>query len=192
MDGGVQGVLSGVNATVFAYGATGSGKTYTMVGADQDPGLMVLSLRDIFDVMQQAPHAEQTVTCSYLEVYNEIIYDLLHPQVSVGCVVPSGSSATARLHCMNPMLPTVTKRVASVARHGGTRGGVRESVVVLWDAGRGSRERLGSRVMTQCRVQPVDQRPHGKQQLGVGRCAEREGLSRCCWCCPVVDRPPTS
>jgi len=94
-----QGVLSGVNATVFAYGATGSGKTYTMVGADQDPGLMVLSLRDIFNVMQQSPDAEQTVTCSYLEVYNEIIYDLLHPQVRlsqlVGCVLPSASSDTA-------------------------------------------------------------------------------------------------
>jgi kinesin family protein 18/19 len=67
---------------VFAYGATGSGKTYTMVGADQDPGLMVLSLQDIFSIMEQSPQAEHTVTCSYLEVYNEIIYDLLYPQVS--------------------------------------------------------------------------------------------------------------
>lgn len=45
----VHGVLRGLNATVFAYGATGSGKTHTMVGDDQDPGLMVLSLRDIFE-----------------------------------------------------------------------------------------------------------------------------------------------
>ena len=36
----VPGVLRGFNATVFAYGATGSGKTYTMVGTEEDPGLM--------------------------------------------------------------------------------------------------------------------------------------------------------
>ena len=41
-------MLRGTNATVFAYGATGSGKTHTMVGDATDPGLMVLSLRDIF------------------------------------------------------------------------------------------------------------------------------------------------
>ena len=64
----LQGVLKGVNATVFAYGATGSGKTYTMVGTDKDPGLMVLSLQDIFTTMNSLPETDQTVTCSYLEV----------------------------------------------------------------------------------------------------------------------------
>ncbi|GFH33064.1 kinesin motor domain-containing protein, partial [Haematococcus lacustris] len=44
----VSGVLYGVNTTVFAYGSTGSGKTYTMVGSAGDPGLMVLSLQRIF------------------------------------------------------------------------------------------------------------------------------------------------
>ena len=36
----IRGVLSGHNGTVFAYGATGSGKTYTMVGERNDPGMM--------------------------------------------------------------------------------------------------------------------------------------------------------
>ena len=44
----IPGVLKGLNATIFAYGATGSGKTHTMVGTPEDPGLMVLSLNDIF------------------------------------------------------------------------------------------------------------------------------------------------
>ena len=44
----IPGVLRGLNATVFAYGATGSGKTHTMVGVPSDPGLMILSLNDIF------------------------------------------------------------------------------------------------------------------------------------------------
>jgi kinesin family protein 18/19 len=54
-----------------------SGKTHTMVGTQEDPGLMVLSLRDIFSRIQRETESEFEVTCSYLEVYNEVIYDLL-------------------------------------------------------------------------------------------------------------------
>ena len=74
----IEGVLSGHNGTVFAYGATGSGKTYTMVGEPDDPGMMLLSLVDIFDaVRRMSKEYVFEVTCSYLEVYNELIYDLL-------------------------------------------------------------------------------------------------------------------
>jgi kinesin family protein 18/19 len=66
------------DGTVFAYGATGSGKTYTMVGEPNDPGMMLLSLMDIFDnISEMAADYSFEVTCSYLEVYNELIYDLL-------------------------------------------------------------------------------------------------------------------
>eukprot|EP00210_Caulerpa_lentillifera_P004659 g4444.t1 len=74
----VSGVMDGLNGTVFAYGATGSGKTHTMVGTSADPGLMVLSLQQLFAQKETRDKSEQvTVTCSYLEVYNEVIYDLL-------------------------------------------------------------------------------------------------------------------
>ncbi|GAX81643.1 hypothetical protein CEUSTIGMA_g9071.t1 [Chlamydomonas eustigma] len=74
----VVGVLCGINTTVFAYGATGSGKTYTMVGGPGDPGLMILSLERIFSERQRLFGDEDfEVQCSYLEVYNEVIYDLL-------------------------------------------------------------------------------------------------------------------
>ncbi|KAK8444043.1 hypothetical protein SEVIR_9G072200v4 [Setaria viridis] len=74
----IAGVVQGLNATVFAYGSTGSGKTYTMVGTHSDPGLMVLSFRTIFELikMDASPDTFE-VSCSYLEVYNEVIYDLL-------------------------------------------------------------------------------------------------------------------
>ncbi|GFG34639.1 hypothetical protein Cfor_03711 [Coptotermes formosanus] len=76
----VSGVLMGYNATVFAYGATGSGKTYTMVGNTQQPGIMVRALNDLFQSVQESKHPEQyTVTMSYLEIYNENIRDLLNP-----------------------------------------------------------------------------------------------------------------
>ncbi|KAK3011182.1 hypothetical protein RJ639_011461 [Escallonia herrerae] len=74
----ISGVIQGLNATVFAYGSTGSGKTYTMVGTQDDPGLMVLSLHTIFDLIKKDASSDDfEVTCSYLEVYNEVIYDLL-------------------------------------------------------------------------------------------------------------------
>lgn len=74
----ISGVVHGLNATVFAYGSTGSGKTYTMVGTQSDPGLMVLSLNTVFDFIKNDKSSDEfEVTCSYLEVYNEVIYDLL-------------------------------------------------------------------------------------------------------------------
>ena len=44
----VRSVLEGFYATVFAYGATGSGKTYTMVGTPTNPGIMARAVDDIF------------------------------------------------------------------------------------------------------------------------------------------------
>lgn len=72
------GCMSGHNVTVFAYGATGSGKTYTMVGTRGDPGLMVLSLEEVFRAREGLMATEDiNLTCSYIEVYNEVVYDLL-------------------------------------------------------------------------------------------------------------------
>ena len=45
----LDGVVNGYNATVFAYGATGAGKTYTMLGTELNPGIMVLTLEELFD-----------------------------------------------------------------------------------------------------------------------------------------------
>lgn len=49
-----------------------------MVGIQDDPGLMVLSLNTIFDLIGKDNSSDDfEITCSYLEVYNEVIYDLL-------------------------------------------------------------------------------------------------------------------
>ena len=53
----IDGVVAGFNATVFAYGATGSGKTYTMLGSRETPGLMVLTLRDLYGAIERATRA---------------------------------------------------------------------------------------------------------------------------------------
>lgn len=49
----IESVMSGFNATVFAYGATGSGKTHTMIGnSEAGPGVMVLTIRDMFSAIE--------------------------------------------------------------------------------------------------------------------------------------------
>lgn len=73
----LQGVLEGFNATVFAYGATGAGKTYTMVGNGDNPGVMVRSLSDLFNLVEKQVDKDFKIQISYLEVYNETLRDLL-------------------------------------------------------------------------------------------------------------------
>ena len=75
----IEGVLAGYNATVFAYGPTGSGKTHTMLGQRDNPGIMVLTLRDLYAQIGAAKAAGRSVsvTMSLIEVYNENIRDLL-------------------------------------------------------------------------------------------------------------------
>ncbi|EGD81629.1 kinesin family member 19 [Salpingoeca rosetta] len=74
----IKGVLNGYNATVFAYGPTGSGKTYTMLGNADNPGIMTHTLRDLFKlVARREDETEYRITMTYVELYNEYLYDLL-------------------------------------------------------------------------------------------------------------------
>ncbi|XP_068244115.1 kinesin-like protein KIF19 isoform X7 [Palaemon carinicauda] len=77
----IEDVLNGFNATVFAYGATGAGKTYTMVGSPEQPGIMVRALNDLFHTMEsnEDRQVKTKISMSYLEIYNENIKDLLEP-----------------------------------------------------------------------------------------------------------------
>uniref|UniRef100_A0A9J7ZBW9 Kinesin-like protein n=1 Tax=Cyprinus carpio carpio TaxID=630221 RepID=A0A9J7ZBW9_CYPCA len=76
----IEGLISGYNATVFAYGPTGCGKTYTMLGTDREPGIYVRTLNDLFKAIEETSDDMQySVSMSYLEIYNEMIRDLLNP-----------------------------------------------------------------------------------------------------------------
>ncbi|XP_060177032.1 kinesin-like protein KIN-5C [Lycium barbarum] len=86
----VNEVLEGFNCTIFAYGQTGTGKTYTMEGeckrsksghtSDLPPGAGVIprAVKQIFDMLE-SQNAEYSVKVTYLELYNEEITDLLAP-----------------------------------------------------------------------------------------------------------------
>ena len=73
----IEGVTNGFNATVFAYGATGAGKTYTMLGTEENPGIMSLTLNELFERIKSYPEREYNIKLWYLEIYNENIRDLL-------------------------------------------------------------------------------------------------------------------
>lgn len=76
----IENVITGYNATVFAYGATGAGKTFTMLGTDREPGIMARALNDLFFEMDKTKEdMKYKVSMSYLEIYNEMIRDLLNP-----------------------------------------------------------------------------------------------------------------
>ena len=72
----------GFNGTVFAYGPTGSGKTFTMSGSSSNfnyRGIIPRSITRLFQELGGKIDFESKVTISYLEIYNEIIFDLLSP-----------------------------------------------------------------------------------------------------------------
>ncbi|XDA89431.1 hypothetical protein R6Z07F_019058 [Ovis aries] len=76
----VEGVVSGYNATVFAYGPSGAGKTHTMLGMDTEPGIYLQTLSGLFQAIEEARDSTDcSVSMSYLEIYNEVIRDLLSP-----------------------------------------------------------------------------------------------------------------
>jgi len=76
----IDGALEGYNATVFAYGPTGAGKTYTMLGSQDRPGLMLNTFLEIFTRIEKySIDKKYNVKISYLEIYNEVVRDLLNP-----------------------------------------------------------------------------------------------------------------
>ncbi|XP_062012533.1 kinesin-like protein KIN-5D [Rosa rugosa] len=80
----VNEVLEGYNCTIFAYGQTGTGKTYTMEGGARkkngefpsDAGVIPRAVKQIFDILE-AQVAEYSMKVTFLELYNEEITDLL-------------------------------------------------------------------------------------------------------------------
>ncbi|KAH1262089.1 Kinesin-like protein KIN-7D, chloroplastic [Glycine max] len=75
----ISGAMEGINGTIFAYGVTSSGKTHTMHGDQRSPGIIPLAVKDAFSIIQETPNREFLLRVSYLEIYNEVVNDLLNP-----------------------------------------------------------------------------------------------------------------
>ncbi|KAM6221995.1 centromere-associated protein E [Rhynchocyon petersi] len=73
----IEAAIQGYNGTIFAYGQTASGKTYTMMGSQDYLGVIPRAIHDIFKKIKEFPDREFLLRVSYMEIYNETITDLL-------------------------------------------------------------------------------------------------------------------
>nr|XP_047909799.1 kinesin-like protein KIF9 isoform X11 [Anser cygnoides] len=81
----VSDALVGYNGTIMCYGQTGAGKTYTMTGATAEykhRGLIPRAIQQVFKAIARSVDSFITVRISYLEIYNETLFDLLSPTTS--------------------------------------------------------------------------------------------------------------
>ncbi|XP_045393293.1 centromere-associated protein E isoform X2 [Lemur catta] len=72
----IDSAIQGYNGTIFAYGQTASGKTYTMMGSEDHLGVIPRAIHDIFQKIKKFPDREFLLRVSYMEIYNETITDL--------------------------------------------------------------------------------------------------------------------
>lgn len=77
----VTNVMQGINGTVMAYGQTGAGKTYTMLGGTdyRTRGLVPRMIKAVFDEASNQAERHFDIAVSFVEVYNNRIFDLLNP-----------------------------------------------------------------------------------------------------------------
>ncbi|KAK9359128.1 P-loop containing nucleoside triphosphate hydrolase protein [Lipomyces starkeyi] len=76
--------FEGYHTCILAYGQTGAGKSFTMIGTEDEPGLIPRTCYDLFQRIEKMTTATTTFTVkiSYFEIYNEHVYDLLLPVIT--------------------------------------------------------------------------------------------------------------
>ncbi|KAL0573720.1 tubulin-dependent ATPase kip3 [Marasmius crinis-equi] len=120
----LQGVLDGYNATVFAYGATGCGKTHTISGTESDPGIIYQAMADLFQRIDDRKEEWITeVMVTFLEIYNEEIRDLLSEP---GTHAPRGGLSiredkTVKVAGLVELAPKTAEEVKEIVLLGNTR-----------------------------------------------------------------------
>ncbi|KAI9058464.1 kinesin-domain-containing protein [Trametes sanguinea] len=112
--------MDGYNAVIFAYGQTASGKTFTLSGDEDQPGIIPRAMKDVFAYIRRTPNREYLLRCSYLEIYNEAIHDLLAPPSSSVSqpVQIQGTGANVVLTPLREEVVTSLKGVHEVLQRG--------------------------------------------------------------------------
>ena len=107
----VESVMTGTNGTIFAYGSTGSGKTYTMMGEPEHPGITPLAVDHIFKYIEDHPEREFVVGFSYFEIYNEKVRDLLKERAPADVRIKfSQKTATSAQFLTNTIIAAESNR----------------------------------------------------------------------------------
>ncbi|EIW74546.1 kinesin-domain-containing protein, partial [Coniophora puteana RWD-64-598 SS2] len=124
--GHVGAAMDGYNAVVFAYGQTCSGKTFTLVRItphpsspidNEEPGIIPLAMKDVFAHIRRTPAREYLLRCSYIEIYNEQLHDLLAAP-STAAAAPVQLLAGGVLSPLREEVVTSLKGVRAVLERG--------------------------------------------------------------------------
>lgn len=76
----IEKFMKGYNGCIFCYGQTGSGKTHTMYGdKKKNLGIVPISVDQIFAFIEESKQIDYLIRCSFVEIYNESVNDLLDP-----------------------------------------------------------------------------------------------------------------
>ena len=155
--------MEGYNSVVFAYGQTASGKTFTLVspiialpprsvdfpsrqtGDDEQPGIIPRAMKDVFAYIKHTTR-EYLLRCSYIEIYNETIIDLLAPPSSQPVQI-QGSGANVWL---SPLREEVVTNFSSVKKVLGRGDANRRTASTDWNE-RSSRSHSVFRVVIESR-----------------------------------------
>lgn len=127
-------IYKGKSSLLFAYGVSNSGKTYTIVGNIECPGILPLTLATLLDKVSFLP-SPPTIQCSYVEIYNERVYDLL-------------SKKKNKIHIKEKdkvfYLDKVTKR----------------NVITIDDFEKALNDGLNQKIHTRTKINPLSSRSH--------------------------------
>lgn len=118
----VNSVLDGYNGTIFAYGQTGTGKTYTMQGqpTEEGEGVIPRSFQHIFDHINRSPANQQyLVRASYLEIYQEEIRDLLQKDQTNRLELKESPDIGIYVKDLSSFVTKNTKEIQHVMSEGG-------------------------------------------------------------------------
>lgn len=106
----IQSALDGYNICIFAYGQTGSGKTYTMDGVPNNVGVIPRTVDLLFDSIKNYRRLgwEYVIKATFLEIYNEVLYDLLSNEQKDLDIRMAKSSSKNDIYVSNLTEETVT------------------------------------------------------------------------------------
>lgn len=123
----IESVLDGFNATIFAYGQTGTGKTYTMEGFRDDKlplneqenrGIIPRTFEQIFHTIEQSNNTQYLVFSSYLEIYQEEIRDLLESKSKGKCELREDRDVGVYVNNLNKYICKNVQEILKVMQEG--------------------------------------------------------------------------
>uniref|UniRef100_A0A914H9N0 Kinesin-like protein n=1 Tax=Globodera rostochiensis TaxID=31243 RepID=A0A914H9N0_GLORO len=121
-EGLVDGLVRfGLNGTVLAYGPTGTGKTHTMVGTRERPGLMTRVTRALYEQLAEMGDRKTRVYISFMELYNELIRDLLRAEKNGPLELLEDERGTVHIPGLSRVRASNTSKLLQLLQEGNAR-----------------------------------------------------------------------